>query len=228
MIRPRDRAGPLLSLSPGRGTGIAVLEDQLKETALSKLVEFVAPYADMDRARLREMVDHIPVKLYPKGTALIHQGEEVTRCFFILEGCARKYSVDESGNEVTSDFITENQAVVVFGPDIAESPYSFTCLEDSLMIVGDLAEEQSEYDRYPEFADITRRMIEDNMGTLQSEFTDFIRLSPEDRVKRMMDRRPELFDRVPQHQLASFLGITPESLSRIKRRLVHGDLKLVD
>lgn len=205
-----------------------MLEDQLKNSALNKLVAHVGRYTSIEKTRLREMVEHIPVKFMQKGKTLIHQGDEVTKCYFILEGCTRKYSVDEDGSEVTSDFITENQSIVVFGSDTADSPYSFTCLEDSVMIEGDLSEEENEYEQYPEFAEITRRMIEESMGTLQTEFTDFIRLSPEDRVRRMMNRRPELFDRVPQHQLASYVGITPESLSRIKRRLEHGDLKLVD
>lgn len=205
-----------------------MLENQLKDSALNKLVSHAGKYTNLDKTQLREMVEHISVSFFQKGTTLIHQGDEVTQCFFILEGCARKYSVDEEGSEVTSDFITENQSIAVFGTDGAESPYSFTCLEDSVMIVGNLAEQENEYEKYPEFAEITRRMIEESIGALHSEFTEFIRLTPEDRVRRMMDKRPDLFDRVAQHQLASYIGITPESLSRIKRRLEHGDLKLVD
>lgn len=205
-----------------------MLEDQLKESALNKLVNYAEKYSDLSREKLRDMVEHIPVRFFQKGTTLIHQGDEVKQCFFILEGCARKYSVDEEGREVTSDFIIENQSIAVFGSDLADSPYSFSCLEDSVMIVGDLNEQENEYVKYPEFADITRQILEESIGTLQTEFTEFIRLTPEDRVRRMMNNRPELFDRVPQHQLASYVGITPESLSRIKRRLEHAGLKLVD
>ncbi len=206
-----------------------MLEDYLKESALNNLVAYALNYTDVGEKELRKIVEHIPVKFFRKGTGLIRQGDNADRCFFVIKGCARKYSVDEEGREVTSGFYTEAQSINIFIPDGDEgSPYSVVCLEDCVMIVGELSEEQNEYDKYPEFADITRKMIGENLGEMQDEFAAYIRLTPEERVKRMMDKRPELFDRVPQHQLASLLGITPESLSRIKRRLECNELKIVD
>ena len=66
---------------------------------------------------------------------------------------------------------------------------------------------------------MTRKMIEENFANVQDEFATFIASTPEERFKTLLIKRPQLIDRVPQHQLASYLGITPESLSRIKKRL---------
>ena len=130
---------------------------------------------------------------------------------------------------MTFDFFTENQSIALFSPEeIKESPFSVVCLEDSVMIVGDLRYEEAEYERHPEFKEITRKMIEESLGGLQSEYAHFIRMRPEQRVARLMESRPELFTRVPQYQLASYLGITPESLSRIKRRLVQDEQQSTD
>jgi len=203
-------------------------EERIRKQALNKLVNAVKQYSDVDEKRLMEIVDHIPVQSFHKGATLIEQGHIPKTCFFILEGCARKYSIDEEGKEVTSDFFTENQSIVVFQEENTESPYSVTCLEDSVMIVGDLDEQDNELAQYPEFETIVMKMIEAGMGKLQDSFAAYIRMSPEERVKYMNDKRPELFTRVPQHQLASYLGITPESLNRIKARLGLGSLKLVD
>jgi CRP-like cAMP-binding protein len=66
---------------------------------------------------------------------------------------------------------------------------------------------------------MTRKMIEQNFGDIQDELTLFIASTPEKRYKALLRKRSNLIDRVPQHQLASYLGITPESLSRIKKRI---------
>lgn len=66
-------------------------------------------------------------------------------------------------------------------------------------------------------------MVEENLGEVQDELTSFIASAPEERYKALLRKRPHLVDRVPQHQLASYLGITPESLSRIKKRVNNSD-----
>jgi CRP-like cAMP-binding protein len=204
-------------------------EERINSEALDKLAKVIKEYSDLDKEELRKMVDHIPVQVFTKGSVLIEQGKIPKQCYFILEGCARKFSVDENGKEVTSDFFTENQSIVIFSENnTIVSPYEVECLEDSIMIVGDLEEQDNELEKYPEFESIVMKMIQSNMGELQDSFASFIRMSPEERVKHMMSKRPELFSRVPQHQLASYLGITPESLSRIKGRLGQGHLKIVD
>jgi CRP-like cAMP-binding protein len=204
-------------------------EDRMSKAALDKLVSVVKRYSELDDKVLRKMVDHIPVQTFRKGALLIKQGELPKQCFFIIEGCARKFSVDQVGKEVTSDFFTEKQSINIFSEDEDFlSPYSVECLEDSIMIVGELDEQDSELEKYPEFENIVLKMMQSGLGELQDTFASFIGMTPEERVKYMMGKRPELFTRVPQHQLASYLGITPESLSRIKRRLGQGSLKAVD
>jgi CRP-like cAMP-binding protein len=204
-------------------------EERISSAALDKLVNVIKRYSELDEKSLREMVDHIPVQVFRKGAVLIEQGNVPKQCFFILEGCARKFSVDVEGKEVTSDFFTENQSITIFSEsENFESPYSVVCLEDSIMIVGELDEQDSELEKYPEFESIVLKMMQSGMGELQDTFASFIRMTPEERVKYMMGKRPELFTRVPQHQLASYLGLTPESLSRIKGRLGQNYLKAVD
>jgi len=204
-------------------------EERISGAALDKLVNAIKSHSELDENILREMVDHIPVQMFRKGAILIEQGDVPKQCFFVLEGCARKFSVDIEGKEVTSDFFTENQSITIFTDgDVQASPYSVVCLEDSIMIAGELDEQDSELEKYPEFESIVLKMMQSGMGELQDTFASFIRMTPEERVKHMMDKRPELFTRVPQHQLASYLGLTPESLSRIKGRLGQGRLKVVD
>jgi CRP-like cAMP-binding protein len=62
-------------------------------------------------------------------------------------------------------------------------------------------------------------MIEQDLGKANENLDAFITSSPEERYLNLLDKRPELLQRVPQHQIASYLGMTPESLSRIRKRV---------
>ncbi|RAR40681.1 Crp/Fnr family transcriptional regulator [Paenibacillus sp. MDMC362] len=170
------------------------------------------------------IVNEIHIEEFKKGSILLKQGDVPTKCYFVLKGCVRQYSIDEAGREITSNFYTEEQTISIFNHHKLDksSEYTFTYLEDSVMVVGDLDPEKGVYNKYAQLESMTRKMIEENFGQVQDEFAAFIASSPEDRFKGLLMKRPYLIDRVPQHQLASYLGITPESLSRIKKR-VHKD-----
>lgn len=188
------------------------------------LYKYMSRWTSLNEEEQQVIMDEIHIEPFKKGTVLIKQGDAPRKCYFILKGCVRQYSIDEEGREITSNFYTEEQAIAIFNhhkPDKL-SDYTFTCVEDAVMVVGDLETEQDMYSKYPQLETMTRMMIEENLGQVQEEFAAFIASSPEERFKTLQMKRPSLIDRVPQHQLASYLGITPESLSRIKKR-IHQD-----
>lgn len=185
------------------------------------LYKYMSRWTSLNEEDQRAIVDEIRIEEFNKMTVLFKQGEVPAKCYFILKGCVRQYSIDEDGREVTSNFYTEEQAIAIFNhhkPD-KSSDYTFTCMEDSIMVVGDLDTEKDMYDKHPQLESMTRRMIEESFSQVQEEFAAFIASSPEERFKTLLVKRPSLIDRVPQHQLASYLGMTPESLSRIKKRI---------
>lgn len=187
----------------------------------SILFKYMSKFTSLTKEQQQTIAEEIKIEEFKKGTILLRQGDVPTKCYFVLKGCIRQYSIDEKGKEVTSNFYTEEQAIAVFNNHKLDksSEYTFVCLEDSVLVVGDLAIEQNMYTKYTQLEIMTRKMIEDNFGKVQEEFATFISSTPEERFKTLLMKRPQLVDRVPQHQLASYLGITPESLSRIKKRL---------
>lgn len=172
------------------------------------------------------IIEELNIEHFNKGEVLIRQGDIPTKCYFILQGCVRQYSVDEEGREITSNFYTEEQAIAIFNHhrEDKSSDHTFTCVEDGVMVVGQLDIEQDMYNKYTQLETMTRRMIEENLSQVQAEFAVFIASSPEERYKTLLKKRPSLIDRVPQHQLASYLGMTPESLSRIKKRVFRDSM----
>jgi CRP-like cAMP-binding protein len=188
------------------------------------LFKYMNKFTSLNAVEQQAVVEDIHIEEYKKGTVLLRQGDVPTKCYFVLKGCVRQFSINETGKEVTSNFYTEEQAISIFNSHKQDksSEYTFTCLEDSVLVVGDLVIEKDMYNKYGQLESMTRKMIEEKFGQVQDEYASFIASTPEERFKSLLLKRPHLIDRVPQHQLASYLGITPESLSRIKKR-VHKD-----
>lgn len=185
------------------------------------LMKYMTKYSALNEEQQQAIVEEIQIEEFKKGTILLRQGDVPTKCYFVLKGCIRQYAVDEAGKEVTSYFYTEEQAISNMNHHKQDksSSYTFSCLEDCTLVVGDLVTEKDMYHKYTQLEAMTRRMIEHSFGEMQDELAAFIASTPEERYKSLLQKRPYLVDRVPQHQLASSLGITPESLSRIKKRI---------
>jgi len=185
----------------------------------------MSKFTSLNEEEQQDIVEGILIEEFKKGTVLLRQGDVPTKCFFVLKGCVRQYSIDESGKEVTSNFYTEEQAASIFNRHQEKKPsaYTLTCLEDSTLVVGELNAEQDMLHKHSQLETMIRKMVEENLGEVQDELTSFIASNPEERYKSLLQKRPHLLTRVPQHQLASYLGMTPESLSRIKKRVHSSD-----
>jgi CRP-like cAMP-binding protein len=186
------------------------------------LMKYLAKYTTLTEAEQQAIIKDLIIEGFKKGTYLIKQGDSPTmKCFFVLKGCVRQYYLDDDGKEVTSNFYTEEQAILLFNYEEPDqlSNYSLTCQEDCVLVVADVESELKMYKQYTELESMTRSMMENYLAQAQNEYAKFIRSSPEVRYKMIVQNRPDLLKRVPQHQLASYLGMTPESLSRIKKRI---------
>lgn len=193
----------------------------MKETSNAYLMQFLLSLEGVSQDQANLMAQHLQVSEFKKGERLITQGELAHKCYFILKGMVRKYAINEEGIETTFDFLSEyDTAIVSYQENLAQiSPYSFDCLEPCIAIVGELNQVEADFDVMPEFRDLSRQIMEATLDKVHTTLATYIRMSLEERVQHIIDTRPELLTRVPQHQLASYLGMKAESLSRIKRRL---------
>lgn len=186
-----------------------------------KLKKFLDKNTGMNAEQNSEIMQDLEVKQYLKGEILLNQGEISRNCYTVLSGCVRQYKTLEDGREITVAFFTEEQAIVLFNSYKFQIPseYSLACVEDVILLEGNLESEEKLYSKYPELQLVTRNIMETNFGKEQEDRAIFMSLTPEERYINLTINRPDLLKRVPQHQLASYLGIKPESLSRIKKRL---------
>jgi len=162
-------------------------------------------------------------KRYEKGTVLLREGDFSTEYYFVVRGCLRAYYMID-GEEKTTAFYTELENLApVSTVNKTPSQQYVVCVEDSLLLVSTPDTEQLVFERFPRFETLCRLLSENLLAQNQASFDQFKNSSPEQRYLHLLDTRPDLLQRVPLHQLASYLGIKAESLSRIRRRVQQKD-----
>jgi CRP-like cAMP-binding protein len=166
----------------------------------------------------------IPIQSFAKGEVLLKEGQVARHCYFTLEGCVRAYRLVE-GQERTTAFYTEGDPVAPLASYTRRVPadHFLVCLEDAVLAVLERDAEARLYREFPAMEALCRVSMEDAFGKQQAQLADFVTKSPEARYRDLLDRKPDLVKRVPQYVLASYLGIQPESLSRIRKRIAASD-----
>jgi len=185
-----------------------------------ELILFLSKFDELTETQVREMAEMMTVQEIKKGTVLVREGQLCNLCYFVLKGCLRQYVLAD-GLEKTIAIYTEEDAVNFYSnQEVQEKSGSYLIsVEDSVLLIGNPEKDQKLYARFPGLESLTRRMTELDFGKTQNSFARFITSSPKERYLNLLNERPELLQRVPQTVIASYLGITPESLSRIRRRI---------
>lgn len=164
---------------------------------------------------------HSGIKNIKKGTLLLEEGAISNECYFVIKGCVKKYYMID-GDEKITGFYTEGQIVTPNSYTHREpSKYYLSTMEDTIVSFGDPDSESDLYEKYPELESVTRILVEKLMTNISDEFDNWVSNTPEDRYLQLLKQRPDLVQRIPQYQLANYLGIKPQSLSRIRKRLAQ-------
>ena len=184
------------------------------------LFDNLKKYTRLDDDAVMALVRDIPVTAAKKGEILLRQGDKPTCSFYLIHGCVRQYACNEQGKEATVNFYVEEEPINMFSfvDSDGMSLYSLACLEDCLLVqCADTAGENSHPDAAVD--GMKHQMFAEQYTQMQKHYTSFKLKSPQERLIQLRAQRPELLTRVPQVYLASYLGMTPEAFSRIKKRI---------
>lgn len=179
---------------------------------------------DKDLARV---LDNCQRKSYKKGTFLISAGELCTSVFYVEKGLLRQYSIDEKGKEHVLHFAPErwflnDRESLYYNRG---SQFYIDALEDTEVFV--LTKEMiSKMEKnLPGFADFNNELLNNHIRQLQNRINQLLSATAEERYLSFVKMYPDILLRVPQWMIASYLGITPESLSRVRKNLAQRNFK---
>lgn len=184
------------------------------------LIQFLSNFEMLTQEEILTIAEHTNVKEFRKGEFLLKEGTICKECYSVIKGCVREYILKD-GEEKTTAFFTEGNAIASFTSTTSNKPskHFLECTEDSILTVSNEDLEAKMCKMIPRLESIIRFEVEKNAGKEHDHLSNFIISSPEERYLDLQKERPDLFNRIPQHQIASYLGIKPESLSRIRKRL---------
>jgi CRP-like cAMP-binding protein len=156
---------------------------------------------------------------FPSKTVLVKEGAVAKKLFYIEKGCCRAW-FNNDGKDVTFQFIFEDQFASSFETIISRAPswYSVETLEPVVVYSVGVDDFQQRMALHPHIREFYHRYVETRLLFYQGLFVSYIKDNPEQRYKELLRQHPEIVQRIPQHYIASYLGITSVSLSRIRNR----------
>jgi CRP/FNR family transcriptional regulator, anaerobic regulatory protein len=176
------------------------------------------PLNNDEKELVKEKFHH---RLYRKRQYVLQEGNICAYLNFVVRGCLRMYKIDDEGNTHILQFAAENYWINDLGSFHKQEPSALTidALEDTVVLQITRDELITLYTQAPKFDRIFRVLMENTFVRLQQRLLQTISSTAEDRYKSFLDVYPHLANRLAQVQIAAFLGITPEFLSRLRNRL---------
>ncbi|RZK76650.1 MAG: Crp/Fnr family transcriptional regulator [Pedobacter sp.] len=188
----------------------------------SEINKNVCRYVNFHTEELEIFNALLKPKNYAKKAFLLRAGEVCNFEAFIVKGSLRKYCIDETGNEVIIQFGIENGWIsdIASFSDQKPSLLFIETLEDTALLILDPKSKESLLSQVPKFERFYRKLVEKNISTMQNRLYYSIAKTAEQKYLDFLEHYPTIPQRVPQHFIASYLGMTPEFLSKVRARLL--------
>lgn len=157
---------------------------------------------------------------FPKKTTLLQQGEVSRHTYFIQSGCIRLWH-NNDGVDVSVKFFLANELCASLESFYHDQPskYELETITPCVVRVATKPEIQQKVEEVPALREYTTSIMVHCMADYQDLFVDRIGKPPEDRYRALIEQDPEILENVPLHYIATYLGITPVSLSRIRKKI---------
>lgn len=176
----------------------------------------------LDEDVIRRFASRCVRREVKKGSVLVRAGDENHYTYNTLSGCLRSFVTDSKGKVHILQFAPEGWIIADQENQVKASPalYCIDAVENSHVLEIDFREIEDLMARYPEVAAKLAHLYRNRIFALYNRIIALVSQSAEERYIHFTQTYPQLSHRLPQHMIASYLGITPEALSRVRKRLL--------
>ncbi|BDS12309.1 Crp/Fnr family transcriptional regulator [Aureispira anguillae] len=182
----------------------------------------IKEYISVQEEEVAYLRNRLVIKRYKKDEIIFSEGEVARTIYFVLDGCVRLF-YNVKGNYKTAFFYTEGKFICAGESYNLGTPAreNYQAIEDTVLVHFDKKMNEELVHQFPVFGDLALIVTEQELIAYQKILASFITKSPEERYLELLAENGALFLRVQQQYIASYLGVTPETLSRIKKRIAQ-------
>ena len=187
----------------------------------TNLKKFISRFVTLSDAGLEEIAHKFKRKVVKKNDYLWRQGDTCKDFAFVDKGCLRLYYVKD-GIEISVWFAFQHSSAIEVYSFISENPsdYFLQAIDDSEVLYLPKTELKKLYQYQPKMQEMMRNFWEAVLLDLIGRFTALQKDSAEKRYLDLLNTQPDYLETIPQKYLASFIGVTPTSLSRIRKKII--------
>lgn len=160
-------------------------------------------------------------KKVKKKQFLLQEGEVCDFEAYLLKGCIRSYYLDKEGTETILLFAVEDWWVSDLSSFSAQAPSNMfiETVENCELLFINYADKMQLFEQVPKFEKFFRLLVQRSLGVLQQRFYAAVSQTAEERYLAFIEKYPHIVQRVPQHQIARYIGVSPEFLSKIRSHM---------
>jgi CRP-like cAMP-binding protein len=166
---------------------------------------------------------YLTPKKLRKKQYLLQEGDVCKQVCFVEKGALRSYTIDDKGTERIVQFALEGWTIADLYSFLTGEPSTFNidALEDSELVLISKKAHEELLERIPRYETFHRMQITNAYVALQRRLVSINNLSLEERYTSFLTLHPNIAQRVPQHMIASYMGLTPETLSRVRKKMTR-------